>query len=90
MMKVNVGDTISFQNEFGERKSGEILQVLSDVSSYENMKLKDGIAYYWSKKMSKYVPVKKKNIDSVFLELETFFGRAFIWMNEIERIIKPL
>jgi len=89
-MKVNIGDKVGFQNEFGERRSGEILQVLSDVSSYENMRLKDGVAYYWSKKLSKYVPVKKKNIDSVFLELETFLGRSFIWMNEIERIIKPL
>ena len=83
MMKVNVGDTISFQNEFGERKSGEILQVLSDVSSYENMKLKDGIAYYWSKKMSKYTPVKEKNIKSIFLEIKTRCGYDFIRMNEV-------
>ena len=37
-----------------------------------------------------YVPVKKKNMDSVFLEIETFIGMKFIWMNEVERIIKPI
>ena len=108
MMRINVGDTVSFKDEFGEQKSGEILQLLSDMDSYEDMRLRDGIPYYASKKITAsenkkrkksklsplevpiYVPVKKKNMDSVFLEIETFIGRKFIWMNEVERIIKPI
>ena len=108
MMRINVGDTVSFKDEYGEQKSGEILQLLSDMDSYEDMKLKDGVPYYASKKITAsenkkrkkeklsplevpiYVPVKEKNMDSVFLEIETFLGKKFIWMNEIECIIKPL
>ena len=108
MMRINVGDTVSFKDEYGEQKLGEILQLLSDMDSYEDMKLKDGVPYYASKKITAsenkkrkksklsplevpiYVPVKKKNMDSVFLEIETFIGRKFIWMNEVERIIKPI
>ena len=108
MMRINVGDTVSFKDEVGEQKSGEIRQLLSDMDSYEDMKLKDGGPYYASKKITAsenkkrkksklsplevpiYVPVKKKNMDSVFLEIETFIGRKFIWMNEVERIIKPI
>ena len=108
MMRINVGDTVSFKDEFGEQKSGEILQLLSDMDSYEDMKLKDGIPYYASKKMTAsenkkrkksklsplevpiYVPVKKKNTVSVFLEIEIFNGRKFILINEVERIIKPI
>ena len=82
--------------------------MLSDMDSYEDMKLKDGVPYYASKKITAsenkkrkksklsplkvpiYVPVKEKNMDSVFLEIDTFIGRKFIWMNEVERIIKPV
>ena len=107
-MKINVGDKVSFKDDLGEEKSGEILSVLSDMDSYEDMRLKDGIPYYASKKMTAtenrkrkkaklsplenpiYVPVKEKNMDSVFLEINTFLGKKFIWMDEVERIIKPV
>ena len=80
---MNIGDKINYSSEYGEKISGEIVEVLSDMDSYENMKLEDGIAYYWSKKMSKYTPVKEKNIKSVFLEIKTFTGVDFIGMNEV-------
>ena len=62
--------------------------MLSDMDSYEDMKLKDGVPYYASKKITAsenkkrkksklfplevpiYVPVKKKNMASVFLTVE--------------------
>ena len=84
---MNIGDKVKYSSEYSEQISGEIVEVLSDMDSYEDMKLKDGIAYYWSKKMNKYAPVKEKNIDSVFLEIKTFTGTDFIGMNEIECII---
>ena len=108
MMRINLGDTVECKDDFGERVSGEVMQILSDMDSYEDMRLKDGIPYYASKKMTAtenrkrkkaklsplenpiYVPVKEKNMDSVFLELDTFRGKKFIWMNEVERIIKPV
>ena len=80
---MNIGDKVNYSSEYGEKISGEIVEVLSDMDSYENMKLKDGIAYYWSKKMNKYAPVKEKNIKSVFLEIKTFTGVDFIEMNEV-------
>ena len=86
----NIGDTIEFEDYLaGERKTGNIVEVSSDMDSYENMMLKDGVPYYASKKMTAkrnkerkkkgkspledfvYVPVKEKNMDSVFLEVET-------------------
>lgn len=80
---MNIGDKVKYSSEYGEQISGEIMEVLSDMDSYEDMKLKDGIAYYWSKKMSKYTPVKEKNINSVFLEIKTFGGTDFLGMNEV-------
>ena len=86
----NIGDTIEFEDYLaGERKTGNIVEVSSDMDSYENMMLKDGVPYYASKKMTAkrnkerkkkgkspledfvYVPVKEKNMDSVFLEVKT-------------------
>lgn len=84
---MNIGDKVKYSSEYSEQISGEIVEVLSDMDSYEDMKLENGIAYYWSKKMGKYTPVKEKNIKSVFLEIKTFTGTDFIGMNEIECII---
>ena len=105
----NIGDKVEYEESFGgERRIARIVEVSSDMDSYEDMKLRDGVPYYASKKMTAtenrkrkkaklsplkkpiYVPVKEKNMDSVFLELETFRGKKFIWMNEVERIIKSI
>ena len=67
----NIGDEVKFDNDFGERKSGRITEVLSDMDSYENMKVENDVVQYWSKKLKKFVPVKPKNIDTVFFAVET-------------------
>ena len=67
----NIGDNVEFNDEFGERKSGRITEVLSDMDSYENMKVENDVIQYWSKKLKKFVPVKPKNIDTVFFAVET-------------------
>ena len=82
-MKINVGDKVSFKDDLGEEKSGEILSVLSDMDSYEDMILRNGAPCYWSKKMKKYTPVKEKNIESVFLEIKTKTGFDYIGIGEI-------
>ena len=67
-MAFNINDTVNYS--FGDSiKSGKIVEVSSDMDSYEDMKLEDGIPLYWSKKMKKYTPVKDKNIDTVFLTI---------------------
>ena len=66
---MNIGDIVKYKNEYEEIVRGTITEISSDMNSYDNMKLEDGIPYYYSKKLSRYVPVKKKNMASVFLEV---------------------
>ena len=48
------------------------------------MKLKDGVFLYKSKKLKKYVPVKEKSLDSIYLEVEGTGGAMdFILPSEI-------
>ena len=72
---MNIGETVKYIGEYGELKSGEIFGVSSDMDSYEDMKLKNGVPLYYSKKTNKYVPVKEKNIDSVFLTVKNTLGK---------------
>ena len=52
-----------------------IEDISSDMDSYEDVILENGIPKYFSKKMKKYVPIKKKNIDSVFLTVKNTLGK---------------
>ena len=67
---MNIGDTVEYYNVYDEQKSGVITEVFSDMDSYDDMRLEDGIPMYYSKKLSRYVPVKEKNMASVFLTVE--------------------
>ena len=49
---MNIGDTVYYNNDYGENKSGVIVEVASDMDSYDNMKLIDGVPYYASKKLT--------------------------------------
>ena len=51
-MKTNIGDTVSYLNEYGDKRLGIISEVASDMDSYEDMKLEDGVPYYASKKLT--------------------------------------
>ena len=66
---VNIGDNIEYENEYGEKCIGSIVNVQSDMDSYDEMRLKNGVPLYYSKKLKKFVPVKPKNMDTVFLEV---------------------
>jgi hypothetical protein len=46
------------------------------MDSYEEMRLKDGVPYYYSKKLTKFVPVKPKNMHTVYLTLKTIKGKT--------------
>ena len=72
---MNIGDKISFLDVHGDTRKGEIIGVGSDKytggeTGSVDVILEDGIFFYWSKKTSKYVPVKEKSIDSLFLEVK--------------------
>ena len=66
---MNIGDNIEYRNGYGEKCKGSIVNIHSDMDSYDEIRLENGIPLYYSKKLSKFVPVKPKNMDSVFLEV---------------------
>ena len=81
---MNIGDTVKYYNEYKEKVFGVITEIASDMDSYEEMKLENGIPLYYSKKLYKFVPVKKKNINSVFLTVETVGeSKQFVSLNEL-------
>ena len=86
---MNIGDTVEYYNMFKEKTSGVITEVSSDMDSYENMKLEDGVPMYYSKKLSRFVPVKEKNMASVFLTVEHAgtsrysSAKDFVTLNEL-------
>ena len=81
---MNIGDTVNYYNAYDEKVCGIITEISSDMDSYEEMRLEDGIPMYYSKKLFRFVPVKKKNIDSVFLTVETGgHPKEFVTLNEL-------
>ena len=72
---MNIGDKVEYYNEYKDKLVGIIEKIDSDKDSYEDMKLKNGVPLYYSKKTNKYVPVKEKNIDSVFLTVKNTLGK---------------
>ena len=81
---MNIGDTVEYYNVYDEKKSGVITEVFSDMDSYDDMRLEDGVPMYYSKKLSHFVPVKKKNMASVFLTVErSGHSKEFIALNEL-------
>ena len=74
-MKMNIGDTVTYDDEYGSEKSGTLTAIGSDKDSYDDLKLKDGVFLYKSKKLKKYVPVKPKSMDSIYIEVTGFGGK---------------
>ena len=81
---MNIGDAVNYYNAYDEKVCGIITEIASDMDSYEEIKLENGIPMYYSKKLFRFVPVKKKNIDSVFLTVETVgHSKEFLALNEL-------
>ena len=81
---MNIGDIVEYYNVYSEKLCGVITEVSSDMDSYDKMRLEDGIPMYYSKKLSHFVPVKEKNINSVFLTVETVGqSKQFVSLNEL-------
>ena len=81
---MNIGDNVEYYNILNEKKSGVITEISSDMDSYEDMRLENGVPMYYSKKLSCYVPVKEKNMDSVFVTIEHNGSvKEFVSLNEL-------
>jgi hypothetical protein len=87
---MNIGDKVKYMDVYNELGVGVIMDVSSSMTSYDDMKFEDGVPYYVSKKMSVhkgkpvYVAVKPKNMDTVFLIIESSAGRSeFLSLNEV-------
>jgi len=81
---MNIGDIVEYYNVYSEKLCGVITEVSSDMDSYDKMRLEDGIPMYYSKKLSRFVPVKEKNINSVFLTVEIVGqSKQFVSLNEL-------
>jgi hypothetical protein len=81
---MNIGDAVNYYNAYDEKVCGIITEIASDMDSYEEIKLENGIPMYYSKKLYKFVPVKEKNINSVFLTVETVgHPKEFLALNEL-------
>ena len=51
---MNIGDTVKYYNEYKEKVFGVVTEIASDMDSYEEMKLENGIPLYYSKKLYKF------------------------------------
>ena len=65
-------------------------RIYTTTNMNEDMKFEEGIPFYYSKKLKRYVPVKDKNMDTVFLGVESKDGKRtdYIYMDEILRCFK--
>jgi len=77
---MKIGDMVSYVNVFDENRTGKVISVDSD--RYDIVKLKRGYPHYWSKKTKSYRPVKEKNIDNIYLEIEGREYSDFLYIRE--------
>ena len=81
---MNIGEVVTYVGEYGESKIAKILAIGSDKDSYDDVKLENGVFLTYSKKLKKYVPIKGKSLDSVYIEVEGSGGSLdFILPSEI-------
>ena len=66
---MNIGDNIVYRNGYGEKCKGSIVNIHSDMESYDEIRLENGVPLYYSKKLKRFVPVNPKNMASVFVEV---------------------
>ena len=83
-----IGSTVSYKDEFGFIKSGEVLNINSDKFGdvkYEGAYMMNYIMgpMYWSKKTKSYRPVKDKDMESMFFEIKGNIFNEFILLGDI-------
>jgi hypothetical protein len=84
-----IGEKVFYMNEYKEMVSGIAVNISSDkfddvkwlVSENENGKTE--WACYWSKKKKMYVPVKDKDMESIYFEIKGREYSDYIYLNEV-------
>ena len=77
-----IGENVSFKDYCDELFTSKVVGIFSD--KYEDVKFMGGDFYYWSKKAKDYRNVKEKDMNSIYLELESTRGKTeFINLEEV-------
>ena len=77
-----IGENVEFKDYCDVTFTSKVVRNLSD--KYEDVKFMDGGFYYWSKKAKDYRNVKEKDMNSIYLELESARGKTeFITLEEV-------
>ena len=80
----SIGDDVRYYDEYSKReKSGTITEVSSDLDSYVNLEVDNDVIHYYSKKLKKYVPVKPKNMDTIFFTIPQRASDDFVLVQNI-------
>ena len=64
-----IGENVKFKDYCDVIFTSKVVGIFSD--KYEDIKFMDGGFYYWSKKAKDYRNVKEKDMNSIYLELES-------------------
>ena len=83
-----IGNTVKFKDYCNETYTAAVVDIFSDkFDDVKWMIIGDGEVsrpHYWSKKTNTYRPVKDKDMDTVFLEVESSRGKTdFISLKDI-------
>ena len=77
-----IGENVRFKDYCDELFTSKVVGIFSD--KYEDVKFMGGDFYYWSKKAKDYRNVKEKDMNSIYLELESTRGKTeFITLEEV-------
>ena len=77
-----IGETVKFKDYCNEMYTAKIAAIFSD--KYVRIKFENVSFYYWSKKGKDYRRVKEKDINSLYLEVESSRGKTdFITLDEV-------
>ena len=85
----NICDTVKYKtysdNLITSVKTGTITEVCSDKDSYVNLCVENDVIQYFSKKLKRYVPVKPKNMGSIYFTIPQRLCDDFVLVEDILR-----
>ena len=85
----NIGDKVSYKtysdNLITSVKTGTITEVCSDKDSYVNLCVENDVIQYFSKKLKRYVPVRPKNMKTIYFTIPQRICDDFVLVEDILR-----
>ena len=85
----NIGDKVKYTAQSDDLitsvKTGTITEVCSDKDSYVNLCVENDVIQYFSKKLKRYVPVKPKNISTIYFTIPQRLCDDFVLVEDILR-----